>query len=246
MSDQDVFNSEPKGAVPLADDVTTLLSSITNEEGKPKYDSVAKALEALRHSQEHIRKLEQDSRERAEELRRIREAETSRETVEELINKAIAAKSVETEIPSSVTPQSGPVDADAVSKLVRESLELERSREIGLRNIQEVQDALTKKFGDKAGEMVGAKATELGLTTEYLKNLAITSPKAALALFNVSQVHTSAPSTSSVNIPISFNNGATELARPTKSLLSGASTKDQVAYLQQVRAHVNAKLGVTD
>ena len=111
-------------------------------------------------------------------------------------------------------------------------------------NEKQVSDALFGQYGDKTQEVVASKASELGMTVEALQSLSQTSPQAALQLFNQGSV-SQAPKTTmgSMNIPTGFQKEE-GLAPPEKSLLRGASTRDQIAYLHKVRDAVYQKHNV--
>jgi hypothetical protein len=256
MSDQDLFNSNngnpnpdniqtgdtntpPASNDPLAD----LLASITNPEGKPKYDSVDKALKALKDSQDYIARLEAEKKAEREELERLKALEDQRESVEDVVNRLLAAKN-EPAKPQETPQVPGSVDVNAVQKLVQDALEADRLRNLAEQNAKAVTTALMQKFGDKAGEAIAAKAAELGTTPEALGALAKQNPKMVLAYFNTTVAPKATSTTSSVNLPLTDNK---ELQRPTleKSILQGATSRDQTDAFRRSREFTNKRLGVT-
>ena len=66
-----------------------------------------------------------------------------------------------------------------------------------------------------------------------------------LALFNVQASQGAKPTTGSVSIPSSYKPPREELKRPEKSLLSGATSKDQAEFMRKIKEDVYAKYGVT-
>lgn len=255
MSDQDLFssnNGSPETNNNSGDNTTLssngsfadLLSSIKNEEGKPKYDSVEKALEALKHSQEFIRTLQAEKEVERVELERLKAMENERESVEDVVNRLLTAKNNNEPAPQE-TPQAGSgVDVNAVQKLVQDALQAQRLQEQSEHNARVVTDTLVQKFGEKAGDAIAAKAAELGTTPEALGALAKQNPRMVLAYFNTTVANKVTPSTTSVNLPLTDNK---ELQRPTleKSILQGATSRDQMEAFRRSREYTNKRLGVT-
>lgn len=229
------------------DALVDLLRSITNENGEPKYDSVEKAIEALRHSQEHIRRLEDERKRQDEELNRMREDEANKESVEQIVDRILAAKD-KPNTPVQATPlQNGSVvDENAVGEVVQRIINTQRAKEAEASNYQSVQSALIQKYGDKVGEVIAAKASELGTTPEEIGALAKKSPKMVLSLFNTSAVKSSSPVTSSVNLPLTPENREPERPKLEKSILQGATMKDQMDAFARSKAYTKQRLGVTD
>ena len=110
-------------------------------------------------------------------------------------------------------------------------------------NEKAVSDSLFSKFGDKTSEVVSSKAAELGMSVEGLQKLSQSSPQAALQLFQVQGVTQPKTTLGSVNIPPTHSQ-EDALQPPEKSLLRGASTKEQIAYLHRVRDLVYKKHNV--
>ena len=88
--------------------------------------------------------------------------------------------------------------------MIENKLTANKARDFAQGNVLQVQETLIAKFGDKVGEVLESKATELGLSKEEIGRLAGQSPKAVLAMFGVSgsdapKQSTQAPSSGSVN-----------------------------------------------
>jgi len=221
-----------------------LLRNIKNESGTPKYDSVEKALAALQFSQEHIRRLEEENRAKESDLARLRELEGTRESVEDVVDRLLKAKNNQEPV-TKETPSNGTVDKDSVAKLVRDTIQASKAEEMARNNIAEVQNTLAAKFGEKAKEVVALKAKELGVTPEYIGELASQNPKMVLTLFNTSPSRTPITTPTSVHIPLNPDRG---LEKPTltKSVMQGATMKEQLEAFRQVKEYTNKRLGVTD
>lgn len=227
-------NNEPNSVDKLAD----LLKSIKNENGEQKYSSLEKALEALSHSQSFIPQIKSQLTEREQELERVKAELQQRASLEDTVQRLIAKKAEEDGTPPTVNG----LDEQAVMKLVQSTLsqtELERQTKS---NMQKVQDVLGSKFGEKAGDMVKQKAAELGTTPEELGKLAAKNPNMVLAYFNTMSPRGSTPTVGSVHIPPLSDKP--KLERPTKSLLSGATSREQLEFLNKIKEHVYAERGI--
>src|SRR3546814_18068906 len=77
--------------------------------------------------------------------------------------------------------------------------------------------------------------TTLFRSPSELGDLASKSPAMVLALFQTTGQSGPKPTSGSANIP-PINHGQPPVGRPEKSVLSGATTKDQKAFLEKVRA----------
>lgn len=255
MSDQNVFGGNNTEATPQQEQqqeqqpnstptqssnlFADQLSSIRNEEGKPKYDSVDKALEALKHSQEFIPQLKHENEELKRKLEELSANSEKMSKVEEMLER-LAAKGAEDGQPANQS-----LDEQSVLALLEKQLEQRDQLSAAKQNVQTVQSKLQEKFGDKAAEAVRQKAEELGTTPEELGLLAERNPKMVLAYFGAS-----APSKNKITTPgqntTSISSTQTEegLQRPAKSLLAGATSKEQAEYMRRVREEVYKRLGV--
>ena len=239
MSDQDPFSSETPNS--NVDPVATLLMGIKNEQGEQKYKTVEDAVKALAASQAHIKTLEQEREAQRVEAEKLREVAKKVESIDEVIQKLTANN--ERSNTEKETPSVGGLSADAVAKIVQEQLTEAEKKLTAQTNAQVVQKALTDKFGDKTKEMVAKKAAELGSTPEQLGKLAIENPSLVLALFNTAPKPSVQPTISNVNVPPL--NGLPPLEKPAKSLLMGATSKEQMEYMQKIKEHVYKTYDVT-
>lgn len=163
------------------------LTGIVGADGRQKYADVSTALNSIPHAQTHIQTLESQVATLQEELNK-------REGMEQLMDR-IKPQTQETEQPSGNN-----VDAAQLGELFnqfsnqREQAQTAASNEIAFSN------TMREKFGDKAGEVLAQKATELGLSTEFMQSVAQTSPKAALKYFDEVVAAGAQPTTPSNNI----------------------------------------------
>lgn len=260
MSDQNVFNEQeqPKPEETNSEennnnttDVTNVdvfvekLMEITREDGSPKYETVTDALEALKHSQEHIRKIEEErktERERLEYLEAVaKERDTLKETIERLSNNKMTE-----EKPKSETPTSGGLSEEKVVELLR-NYDAEKSKEAAMvSNLKLVSETLASKYGlEKSKEVVKTKAEELGMTLDELKAFSAEKPKAALALFGEATKKPATPNTSSTYIPPKSDDTIV-IERPEKSLLAGthATDRNRIEYIRRIKEKVHKENGI--
>lgn len=233
MTDQvDPFSSAPP-VVGTED----LLLSIKNEAGEPKYKTVEDALKALAHSQAFIPTLLSEKQRQEQELEQLREQVKKASSIDEVLKKLTAND----EPPKDTTPPAGGLSADAVAELVRKELVSLEQNNQAKKNAALVQDTLTKKFGEKTKEVVAAKAAQLRTTPEKLGALATENPDLVLELFGaVKNVVT--PTTSSVSIPNAPK--PTTVAPPAKSVLSGATSREQKEHFLLHKAAIYQKYGI--
>lgn len=247
----DLFNEEQKpttqeapvtqSPASSADIFATQLMNIRNERGEPKYDSIEKALDALRHSQEYIPQLKTEAERWKEEAERYKAELEKRASVEETISKFTTQRTPEA--PSTTTEAPKALDESAVQEMLQRALSEREKKTLAENNIAALTNTLTQKFGDKAKEVLSAKAAELGLPMETVKHLASTSPSAVLAWFNSSSPASSgAPVRSTVTLPSAPRDEPVK--HPGKSLLRGASSKDQAEFMRKIREEVYRKHGI--
>lgn len=248
MSDPDnVFSNEsptPTQAQQQTsqDPYKDLLASIKNEQGQQKYATLEDALKALQHSQEYIPQLKTQLTEKERQAMELQAKLEQAGQLEDVVSRLTANQN---KTPAQEDkPLASGLSEEAVAKLVQQQLEQAKLQEQVQTNTAQVQQALLARYGDKTKEVVAQKAAELGLTPQELGVLSSQKPQMVLALFNAQGSTGPKPTTSSVSIPSSYERPKSELAPPSKSLLSGASTKDQMEYMRQVRESVYAELGV--
>lgn len=223
---------------PATDPLQDLLASIKNEQGVPKYKDVPTALSALQHSQSFIDQLKREKAEQDAKLAQLQAELEKRQAVEDVVNRLSQPSS------NAATTNTEVITPEQIAKIVQEQLQQTTAITQKEANLRKVNETLISRFGDKAGEVLKAKATELGMTVAELGELAQKTPQAVLAYFPVAQRDT--PPSSGINTS-GFQSTVvdTELPNPSKSILSGASSKEQAAFMAQIRQAIHAKYGVT-
>ena len=215
------------------------LKTITAEDGRQKYDTVEKALEALTHSQTLIPTLQTKVGTQEQEITQLREELAKSKGAQELVDSLTNHQQAE----QAGNPSETPFGEADVASLISATLDKREQVQVQATNADKVQSALVSAFGDKTMAVVQAKAKELNTTPEALGALAASSPDMVLALFNNKST---SPSVTSNSYNMGFHQTPDEpLGRPTESLLSGASLKSQIDFMKQCKAEVHKKLGIT-
>ena len=247
----DIFSgdgSNPASAGNGSDDTyASYLDNIKNEEGKRKYDSIPKALEGLVNAQQYIPKLKAEKEALELELNKLKEEAGKAASVEEVIKRLQANQATPPASNQGTPPVTQPegLNEEAIAKLVQGVLEKERAQTSAQSNLGQVTNKLIEKFGDKANDVIKQKASEVGMSVESIKSLASQSPQAALAIFGL-QAGTkgSNPTTGGISMPLTTA-PTTDVPTPQKSMLLGASNKDVIAYMREIRKAIDAKHGIT-
>jgi len=247
MADQPTaFNSETiQQETPAAQPAPTSafedqLKMIKNETGEQKYDSVPKALDALAHSQSFIGQLKEETASKEAEIAQLREELAKREAVGDVVDKLTAQQAQ----PESIPPQVSGLDEQQAVQLFQQLTAKQQAEKTASSNEASVSEALFSKYGDKTAEVVSGKAAELGMSVEGLKQLAQSSPQAALQLFQTQASSSPSFTGGSVNIPPRVQQEETLAPPEGKSLLRGATTKEQIDYLRKIREQVFNKHGI--
>ena len=214
------------------------LMSIKNERGEPKYNSIETALDALKHSQEYIPQIKSEAERWKAEAERLQAELAQRASIEDTISKFTTQRTPEA--PSTTTEAPKALDESAVEAMLQRALTAREQNQLAEQNLSAVSAQLSQKYGEKAKEVLASKAAELGMSMESVKQIASSSPSAVLAWFNTSSPAPSvAPVRSTVSLPDTPRDA--ELKSPSKSLLRGASSKDQIEFLKKIREEVYRK-----
>jgi len=158
------------------------LLGLINGMAGTNYDSFDKLGGGLKAKEDYIRKLEAENASYREKLEKALD-------LEERLSKM-------TEVNTS-TQQSAPaIDEQSIAKLLDSTLQQREAVQRAQANELAVSKALQDKYGDKAGEMLKAKADEMGVDMAFMQSVAQKSPKAIMAYFGESApkvpgVHTS-------------------------------------------------------
>jgi len=216
------------------------LKSIVTVDGRQKYDTVEKALEALTHSQTLIPTLQAQATKQEQEITQLREELAKSKGAQDLVDSLTNHQQAE----QLGNPSETPFGEADVAKMLEATLNKREQVQVQATNTEKVQAALVNAFGAKAQEVVQAKAKELNTTPEALGQLATSSPDMVLALFNNKSTSPSVTN-SSFNLHAQQPQEA-PLGRPEKTLLSGATSAEQREFMAKVKAEVYRKHGITE
>jgi hypothetical protein len=226
---QQAETSQPAVEAPKVEatrsDYSEFLQAITNQEGKPKYKTVADALIGAAKAQEHIQRIESENSE-------LRTVAKKVDTMEQLLQRLEVGKGSDQPLMPKVEDQ---------EKLVLSVLEKQRTMEREQANRQAVLSTLQERFGDKTNEILSIKANDLGLSVMEMGALAARSPKAVLGYFDSKQV---APSVQGTVNTQALSPKTTELRAP-ENIMWGASSQDLVGFFRQVKEEVNKEFGLS-
>jgi hypothetical protein len=249
MADQptDSFSSQsqetPAPSAPSSNPYADQLGGIKDPStGAQKYGNVEEALKGLSNAQEYIPQLKSEISDKDNKIQELQAELDKRSSVEDVVSRLTANQNQDT--PPQETPQVAGLDEQAVQQLVY-SLLSEKEQETALKsNRTRVNQKLNELYGEKAPEVIATKAGELGLTPEKLGELASESPDVVLALFNSAPQSTGASPTTTSHTNTGYKPPEAPLEKPTKSLLQGATAKEQEAYMLEIQKQVYEKYGV--
>lgn len=240
-NEQTQTQETPETVTPQSGDLfSNQLKEIKAEDGRQKYDTVEKALEALTHSQSLIPTLQTQVSTQEQEINLLREELAKNKGAQELVDSLANHQQGEQQGNPSES-QFGEAD---VASMITATLDKREQVRVSNSNAEKVQNALVNAFGAKANEVVIAKAKELNTTPEALGALSATSPDMVLALFNNKSA---SPSVTNNSFNLGLNPIEDKpLGRPEKTLLSGATSAEQRDFMDKVRAEVYKKHGITE
>lgn len=228
----DLFTDTPTPAVVAPVVVADpLLSTIVNEEGKPKYSSVQDALKALASSQAHIKTLESENSQ-------LREAKTTALTLEDVL-KAIKPSADTAPAPVAAPPK--PADEQDIPTIVANALAKIETEKTAAKNVALVVEKMKETFGDAASTSFYTKAAELGFDKADINALAQKNPSAVFKLLGIEDKKPTNKPTGSIRTD-AFVNPPT--SQPKRSGMANGSTKDLVSEWQRVKDKVNQELGI--
>lgn len=222
MSDQDLETQVTEETT--TDPYQELLKSITDNEGRPKYDSVEKALQGTQHAQKHIGTLEEENeklRQRMEQMEsffdKYKEQQESKQT-DQSTTDTTATQETQTQL-----------DPDSLFQEFEARLAQKTQAQQKEQNKRQALEAVMSHYGEKAADVIKEKAADAGMDYRDLLGLAETSPKAFNKLVGIgdSKQTTSSFTRSSVNS--ASLSGKTQETQPKKNPLLSGRTADAVS-----------------
>ena len=213
---------------------TDQLAAIKNDSGEQKYDTPEKALEALKHSQQYIPELKSDLAAKDTLISELTAKLEAAGKVEDIINQQAPQQGNE--------PTSPALAQEDILKLVSEELSKRSVQDVQANNQSQVNNALVTKYGDNAQAEIIKKAKELNMKPSELGALSKSNPAMVLSLFG-EKVGSTPVSTNSYHIPADTAEFE-PVKSPAKSVLSGATAKEQAEHMAEIRAEVYRKHGI--
>ena len=90
-------------------------------------------------------------------------------------------------------PASPQFDQDTLNTMLTGMLDQRDKANVETANVQKVAQVLAKQYGDKAAEVMSAKAKEMGVSENFLKDIIAKSPEAGMELLGLSKDAAAAP-----------------------------------------------------
>lgn len=184
-------NTQTNGAVEENNQETKTESSLVSTDNN-NVDVEALQKKAS-HADAHIAKLEAENAE-------LRAATERSKGVEDVLSHLQSQKQEE----GGNTSQLSPAD---IEKLIATTLNQDKQKTLAETNLKEVDSFLRGQYGEKVGEVLNAKATELGMSIEDLKGMSKSNPAVVKQLFTG---EAKAPTNSSMDSVTSVNIGASD------------------------------------
>lgn len=227
-------------------DFADQLSQILNEEGKPKYKDVETALAALKASQEYIPTIKQEKEELEKTVEQLRVELSKRTALQEVVDKLKQEKEPQETMQEQPTNTNQALTPEQIQEMleqyVPQILEKRQEQTVAQQNILAVDKKLKEFYGENVETAVKTKAESLGLSIQDLEALSAKSPASVLELLGVKETKPAGRSLqSSVVIPPVTK--PSESLKPDKSMLLGATGKEQAEYLRSLRENVLRKHG---
>jgi len=202
-----------------------LVKRVTNSDGTQKYATVSDALNALPHAQSHIA-------DQASKIKQLEEELANRQTVEAQLQQM-------QQQPTEPTAQATPAPTEAeFADMVSNVLAKQKAEETATSNAKIVTDRLTQAYGDKAQEFFTAKAAELGVSPDFLNDLAHKSPEALFRTLGLNGA-TPNPSTTPPATQSAFMNEVPTI--PSQKPLHRMKSSEKVDLWREIRDGVNAR-----
>lgn len=150
------------------------------------YNSVEDLFEGAKQKEKYIAELIKANKELQEKYDSI---EKNNSLVDELRNFRKQVQEGGYEQMDSTNPN---VDYDTMKEIALKAMQEKAAEDAAAKNLQECLESIQDKSGD-ADLAIKSKASELGVSVDYLKDIAMTSPKAFKSMFGIKQESGIAP-----------------------------------------------------
>lgn len=247
VTDQSMFNEDngtpETPAQPHSGSLEDKLKDIRNESGEQKYKDVETALEALKNSQQFIEQLKREKREIEERHNKTQSELEKMGAIDDYV-KRLQPQNAPAD-PQKETPKGdGGLSEERVAQLLEERLSAREQQLVQAANLKQVEDQLKQTYGDNSATFLKQRATELSMSITDLKELAMKTPSAALALLGQPNKKPIVPTQSSV-IPNRQLNDQNEPPKFERSTVHGGLTAAEMKdRWNQSKSYTNKRLGV--
>lgn len=156
-----------------------------------KYRSVEDLAKSRIHADEHITNIEKENAELREKVKDFQMQESLFERLKAEVTKpseieeVIPTKQEQPEEKAKSSQEDETLKDESLEEKVMQVVKNLHMQEMSSQNVKEVEAFMTETFGDKAVSILMAKAQELGVSTEFLSDVAARSPKAFKDLFGI-------------------------------------------------------------
>lgn len=193
MSDQTVFDNTTDTPTKEVDNTSSpyleMLKEIKNDKGEQKYKTPEEAFKALKHAQDYIPSLHQQIDALKTEKKTLEDRYEKSLSIEEkldlLLNKEVDVEDTETPVPDIKPVETNNFNIDQIDEIIEKRLMQREQMSVENSNISLVSSTFESLYGEKAKEVIANKATEMGVTPEYFKNIAKTSPNMIFSIFGI-------------------------------------------------------------
>lgn len=175
MTDSTIFDTGAQTNVPPADNanngVSEYLTQLVGDD--KKFKSVEDLAKGKLEADDFIKKLQDENK----QLREGIVDSSVKKQLDEFLTK------IEQKSQTNSKEQTNPALSNTdIANLVREQLTIAETQRTAEQNIQAAHARMVELYGDKAKDILDAKARELGLSKEYLKEVSAKSPHAFLKI----------------------------------------------------------------
>lgn len=182
MTDQIISPVTPEQPETLFSSNETVAPQSQEKELTLSQEDIQKMLKQNANAQEMIKTLKEENAQYRGQLTDLQKDLENSRSFDDLIS-AMGTQDITTSLPESTAPQLDP--KELLSQLKEEifnDLTQAQVRSAQEANIQESLKAVKERFGDNYEQRLTELGSELGLSNEYMDQLAATSPKAFMQL----------------------------------------------------------------
>lgn len=152
-----------------------------NDAGSLSQEEIEELRKRDAHAQEHIRRLEQEAKERQQALDDLQKELERRPTYEEVVERMRSNGAEEPTQPEQ--PQTTEVDEDKLAQRAAEIMSQQKAEEQYRQNLKSSMERAQEAYGENYVQAVQSTASELGMTLQEVDDMASRRPAAFERLF---------------------------------------------------------------